>query len=133
MLQAMTPFPYTIDADANLDDASSMMMEHDIRHLPVVKDGELYGILSQREVELAISVVDGRKVTVAAVATSPAQIVESNTLLSSVAREMAVEHTDAVLCVRDDKLVGILTTVDVCRVLAEVLEDRAIHPGSDAA
>ncbi len=37
---------YTVGLDAQLDDLMRIMTEHRIRHLPVVVDGSLRGILS---------------------------------------------------------------------------------------
>ena len=35
MKSVMTPFPYTVDLDASIDEAGAMMEEHGIHHLPV--------------------------------------------------------------------------------------------------
>ncbi len=43
---AMTPEPYVCDVDDSLEDAMNMMVEHNIRHLPVVYKGALKGMLS---------------------------------------------------------------------------------------
>ncbi|AFI84158.1 CBS domain-containing protein [Methylophaga nitratireducenticrescens] len=43
---AMTPNPYTCDPDNTLEEVMNMMVEHNIRHLPVVYKGRLEGMLS---------------------------------------------------------------------------------------
>mgnify|MGYP000477589732 CR=1 FL=1 len=43
---AMTPNPYTCDPDNTLEEVMNMMVEHNIRHLPVVYKGHLEGMLS---------------------------------------------------------------------------------------
>jgi len=48
--EAMTAEVFTTTADASLYDASRLMAQHWIRHLPVVGDGEVVGMLSQRDV-----------------------------------------------------------------------------------
>jgi acetoin utilization protein AcuB len=50
--------------------------------------------------------------------------VEDDTPLDVVAREMAERQIGSALVVRHGKLVGILTSTDVCRLLAELLESR---------
>jgi len=46
----MTPEPLTIRPDASIYDAMTLMMERDIRHLPVVDSrGELVGMISDRD------------------------------------------------------------------------------------
>ena len=48
-----TTAPVTISPDTKLSEARTMMAEHRIRRLPVVKAGELIGILSLGDVALA--------------------------------------------------------------------------------
>ncbi|MCB2427396.1 CBS domain-containing protein [Methylophaga pinxianii] len=43
---AMTPNPYTCDPDNTLEEVMNIMVEHNIRHLPVVYKGHLEGMLS---------------------------------------------------------------------------------------
>jgi len=49
----MTPDPITIAPDASISDAWDLMSEHDIRHVPVVQDGALVGMLSSRDLPLS--------------------------------------------------------------------------------
>jgi CBS domain-containing protein len=44
---AMTPFPWVIDVGASLVRAREMMIEHHFRHLPVVENGRIYGVVSR--------------------------------------------------------------------------------------
>jgi CBS domain-containing protein len=44
--QVMTPNPLTIRPDMHLDEAMALMTERRHRHLPVIQDGELVGMLS---------------------------------------------------------------------------------------
>ena len=48
--RAMTGRPLTIAADDDILAASQMMAERKLRHLPVVEDGNLVGIVSMRDV-----------------------------------------------------------------------------------
>lgn len=43
---AMTPNPYTCEPDNTLEEVMNIMVEHNIRHLPVVYKGRLEGMLS---------------------------------------------------------------------------------------
>ncbi|MCX4187555.1 CBS domain-containing protein [Methylophaga sp. OBS4] len=43
---AMTPDPYTCDPDDTLEEVMNIMVEHNVRHLPVVYKGKLEGMLS---------------------------------------------------------------------------------------
>jgi CBS domain-containing protein len=48
--EIMTPAPLiTIDLDASTSDAADLMLKHNIRRLPVVKDGALVGIITSKD------------------------------------------------------------------------------------
>jgi CBS domain-containing protein len=46
----MTPAPEVLRPDNELADAAYLMLELGIRHLPVVRSGQLVGVLSMRDV-----------------------------------------------------------------------------------
>jgi CBS domain-containing protein len=46
----MTPAPEVLGPDSELADAAHLMLELGIRHLPVVRSGQLVGVLSMRDV-----------------------------------------------------------------------------------
>ena len=43
----------TVGEDVSLEKASKLMKEHSIKHLPVVKNGRLTGIVSDRDLKEA--------------------------------------------------------------------------------
>jgi CBS domain-containing protein len=47
---AMTPNPLTISAEDGILEAAQLMGERKLRHLPVVQDGNLVGMVSMRDV-----------------------------------------------------------------------------------
>ena len=51
----MTPDPLTISPDADIRDAAAIMVEYNIRRLPVVEDEELVGILSVSDLVGAVA------------------------------------------------------------------------------
>ena len=56
-------------------------------------------------------------------------LVEIDAPLARVASEMADRHIGSAIVVRRGKLAGILSVTDVCRVLAELLDE--IYPTGD--
>jgi CBS domain-containing protein len=48
--EVMTEEMYTVTTDTSADHCMALMMEHGIRHLPVVENGKLLGIISMRDV-----------------------------------------------------------------------------------
>lgn len=133
----MTPFPYSIDAEAPLRQARQMMLEHDVRHLPVTRRGKLIGVLSDRDLKRALDPSLGlpprNELFVENVAVHDAYVVETTTPLATVLMHMADEHIGSTLVVKDQKLVGIFTATDACRAFGEhLLADAAQPPPSVA-
>jgi CBS domain-containing protein len=124
----MTPFPYSVDAREDLRTAHAMMGEHGIRHLPVMREGKLAGIVSERELEVALEVIGERdpeiQLPVWAICRREPYTVEIDAPLAEVADAMANEHIGSVLVTRKGKLAGIITTVDICRAFAEMVRKR---------
>ncbi|MCB0343801.1 MAG: CBS domain-containing protein [Bdellovibrionales bacterium] len=122
---SMHPFPYTIGAHETLPRATAVMREHSIRHLPVTEAGEIVGILSQRDIRLAQSLTnlikEDAELTVGEVCTRDPYVVDINMPLNIVLSEMSAMHIGSVLVTRNDKLVGIFTTTDACRIFGEHL------------
>lgn len=123
---AMQPFPFTVEAKAELPEATRLMNEHDIRHLPVTEGGRMVGILSDRDIRLAESlsrhVGEHQALTVGEVCTRNPYVVDINTPLSSVLAEMTARHISSALVTKNEKLVGIFTSTDVCRIFADHLK-----------
>jgi len=132
---AMTPFPYTIDADASLAVAREMMVEHDIHHLPVTDAGALVGVISAHEVSLGTAIVSARDakqvLRVREACVLHAYVVEDTSPLDEVVGKMAELRIGSALVTRRGNLVGVFTVTDACRLLAQWLRDRFPGPGSD--
>ncbi len=47
--ELMTRDPITVESDAMIREARMLMWENDLRHIPVVDDGALIGMLSDRD------------------------------------------------------------------------------------
>lgn len=61
LMTHMTPNPVTIDPEASLDEALGMLEGYGFRHLPVVVCNEVVGILSDRDLRLATSMLPSRR------------------------------------------------------------------------
>ena len=122
----MTPNPIAIEKKTKLEDAQRLMREHGIRHLPVVEEGRLVGILSDRDINLSRSLraVDHEVTEVGDAMTRNPVTYASTTPLRDVARLMAQFRCGSTLIVDSGRLVGIFTTVDALRALAELVEDK---------
>jgi CBS domain-containing protein len=129
----MTPFPYSIAPSASLEDAVAMMAAHDIRHLPVCESHTVIGMLSERDTRVAHAVRKGdASLTVGEICNDP-YLVDLERRLDEVAAEMAERRIGFAIVVRGDKLAGVLTTTDVCRLLATALREAYGDEDDDVA
>lgn len=122
----MTTQPEVIEESATLMMAERMMKEKGIRHLPVVKEGALVGVISERDIKTALSIIGATasSLKVAHVEHQHPYTVSPDTLLHEVVAEMAEKHYGCTLIVQHEKVVGIFTTIDACKALADILEKR---------
>jgi acetoin utilization protein AcuB len=119
----MTACPHTVGAEQTVAFAHTVLYEHRVRQLPVVAEGHLAGLLSDRDLTLLASLrdIDPHAIKVEEVMSLSLYKVGPDAPLDQVAREMAAKKYGAAVVVEDDAIVGILTTVDVCTALATVL------------
>ena len=122
----MTTTPHTIGSDQSIAKAAAIMTEHGIRHLPVLRGGQLLGVLSDRDVKLIETFrdVDATKTTVDEAMTDQPYTVAPETPLDEVVRTMAEKKYGSAVVVQNHKVVGIFTTVDACQALSELLQTR---------
>ena len=124
MEAVMHPFPHTINLRASLAVALEMLKEHNVRHLPVKEGNTLMGILTDRDINFALRVdhKEANELTVRDAYTSDPFVVQPNEAVSTVAARMAHDHLGCALVAEHGNLLGIFTTVDACRTLAELLK-----------
>jgi len=120
----MTPFPHSVGIDDSIETARAAMRAHAIRHLAVTEEGQLVGVISAREIELATGAQRVRDLQLAL-----ANVVELTEPLDRVLFAMAKSHLGSALVVKRGKLVGIFTSSDACRIFGECL--RNLFPDDD--
>jgi len=129
----MTAFPYFVEVDDSLVRARNLMVEHEIRHLPVQHQGKLVGVLTDRDLKRALDPALGlppkQELFVREVFIREAYVVDGGEPLDTVLDYMASNHIGSVLVTKGTKLAGILTATDACRLLCEHL--RAFGPQGD--
>lgn len=122
--QVMTAFPHSIGHDQSLQVAKQLMHEYGVRHLPVKEGGRLVGILTDRDIHYALTDESKDENTIMAgdAYTPDPFTVQLDAPLHEVVDRMAKETIGCAIVLDDNKLAGIFTTVDACRVLAETLK-----------
>lgn len=112
---AMTQTPHTISPDLNAADAAGLMRSEDIGALPVVDDGKLVGLITDRDLVLRVLAdrKDPMECRVGDILTRSPVTVTPDMKLSE-ARELMEEHKVRRLPVmKGEELVGILSIGDV--------------------
>jgi acetoin utilization protein AcuB len=124
--QYMTPSPHTIGRDQTLARAATMLREHHIRHLPVLSGGHLVGMLTERDVALVETLrgVEPSREMVESAMSQDCYAVGPDEPLAGVALHMANHNYGSAVVTDHDKVVGVLTTVDVCRAFADVASSK---------
>ena len=119
----MTRSPHSIGLDQPLSQAHKLMREHHIRHLPVLSGGRLVGILSDRDLAFveALRDVDPSRVTVEDAMTAMPYSITQSTPLAKVAREMAEHRYGSAVIMEESHVIGVFTTTDALRALADAL------------
>ena len=132
---AMTPFPYHVRTDDPISAVERLMEEHGIRHVPVQDGGRVVGIITERDlhhlVNPALPQRDRDRIRARDVLVPDPYVVEMSAPLDLVVAEMSRRQIGSAIVVRQQRLAGILSVTDVCRVLAEILRQR--FPGGDDA
>lgn len=126
----MTPFPFSIDAAELVTKAEEMMKQHNIRHLPVMDNDQLFGIITDRDIKLILDPELGYRadsqLTVKDVCIRHPYVVDLNESLDVVAEEMSKRKIGSVVVLKSDKVCGVFTATDACQFLSDFL--RAVYP-----
>ena len=134
----MTSFPYFVEVDDPAGKLEKLMDDHSIRHLPVQEKGKVVGIVSERDLhhrmQRGLPAAEKNKLRARDLMVADPYVVGFNAPLNEVVAQMAIRHIGSAVVVRRGKLAGILSAIDVCRILAEYLDYMfAPAPGHDAA
>ena len=130
----MTPSPHTITTRHTLAEAHQAMRERGVRHLPVLDDGRLVGVVSQRDLYLLETLrgVDIARELVEEAMSDEPFVVSPDAALEEVAEVMAARKHGSALVVESATVVGIFTSTDALRALVALLRS-SIGPGSGGA
>jgi CBS domain-containing protein len=127
----MTRTVIVVPPELALDAAWGLMQTHRIRHLPVVRSGEVLGMLSDRDVLLHSSAHSGSVVVPimpvgAAMAPAPYTIT-SDTPVGTIVRLFTERKIDAAPVLSDSgRLIGLVTSTDLLLLLLEQNEAQPL-------
>jgi acetoin utilization protein AcuB len=122
--QYMTDAPHTIAPTRSLAAARRDMQDHRIRHLPVLDGGHVVGLLSERDL-LLVETLPGVNPTDVRVEEAMAQevfTVQPDAPVGEVIEQMIARKLGSAVVCRNERVVGVFTTIDALRALHELLE-----------
>ena len=134
--ERMSRNPYTISADAPMEEALKQMREKGFRHLPVVgKSGKLVGIVSETDLLYAsptsaasLSIYEMQyllsRLTVGQVMTKDVITVTEDTPVEDAASIMTDHKIGGLPVLRDGEIIGIITETDLFKLFLELLGAR---------
>ena len=129
----MSTDPITISPKASMHDATKLMHEHEIRHLPVVKGDKLVGIVTLSDIRKAspspattLSVGEVRylvdQIMVGDIMTKDPQTVSPDTTVEDAALKGYKHGFGSLPVVENGRLVGIITQADLLQVMMNIFE-----------
>ena len=117
--------PVTVTPETTVPEARTRMRSRGVRHLPVVREGRVVGMLSDRDVQITdahleevsargdVEAAVGAERTVAEVMSAPVHVIREDATVEDAARLMLSRRISSVPVVTaDGNLAGLLTTTD---------------------
>jgi len=130
--EIMTPDPVTLHSDAKLSEAWDLMETRHILHIPIVDDGVLVGLLSERQMRDAMPSIilmsdpEGRQKSLRLTRVSqvwhpgPRTVAPTTTVLDAI-KTMRRDRLGSLPVLNEGRLVGILTAGDLISFLERLL------------
>lgn len=110
---------WSVNRDTNVFDALNLMADKDIGAVIVLSDGEICGVLSERDYARKV-VLEGKasvSTPVSDIMTSPVLIVDPNQTIDECMAIMTDKHLRHLPVVEHDRLVGIVSIGDVVKAV----------------
>lgn len=135
----MTANPFTIDSGATVPDAMEIMKEHGVTKLPVLRDGELCGVVSKLDINRAMpsdatSLSFGEaayllsKLKIYKIMQKNPPTISPDAMLEEAAIKMRDTKVEILPVMEGNKLVGVITESDVLDAFIDI--NGAREPGS---
>jgi CBS domain-containing protein len=117
----MTRHPIVVRASDRAGTAADLLRNCRIRHLPVVDEGGVVGVVSVRDLLTAV----GGAMRVRELMSAPVETTTSHVAAEAAAERLLRRHVSCLPVVEAGRLIAILTATDLLRFAAVALEDEA--------
>lgn len=120
--QYTTPAPVTLSPDKTVADIQKVFLENGFRHIPVVENNRVVGIISHRDYTREVLRNNSFDLKVSQIMTQSPYMVHYNESMETVCFYMSDEKIGSAIVVDDDQqLVGIFTTTDALNALVDII------------
>jgi CBS domain-containing protein len=113
----MTTNPASVGPDATLGEVATLMRQEDCGSIPVVEDGRLVGIVTDRDIVVRAIAAgkDPKRTPVSEVMSADPITIDPNGDVTEAERQMRERQVRRLPVVEDGKLVGIIVTAQIAR------------------
>jgi len=125
----MTPGAYVIASHESVEQAKKLMRDLAVRHLVVLEEDQLVGVLSDRDLRGRPTHDDS---PVQELLSGEPWAVAPDMRLNVVARNMAKHRFGSAVVMDRGDIVGVFTTTDALIALADALEGKAQRRGTES-
>jgi CBS domain-containing protein len=127
--EAMTSNPTAITPDTTVQEAARLMKTEDVGALPIVEDGRLTGVITDRDLAVrGIAEGRGAETTVRELASKDIVTIDPQQGLEEAARLMAEHQVRRLPVVEEDgRLVGMLAQADVAQAGHDTLTGDVVE------
>lgn len=130
MRGVMVRYPYVAGPEMSLAQSEIYMKECDIRHLPVIQNNQIVGLVSERDLLRYREDDRYQTLTLGEIITHPPFVVSENEALKNVLGVMIKNKYGSALIINHEaQLVGIFTTIDALLILQNLISGDPIRYG----
>jgi len=119
--QIMTKNPIHITPDKRVGQALKLIQKHNIRHLPVMKEGQMVGWITSRDLREVLLASMLEKITVADVMVKDPVKVSPDTSVEEAARLIHENKIGGMPVMEGERLVGVITMLDLISAFLTML------------
>lgn len=105
---------YTCTCDSTISEVSKIIVEKNINHIPVLKNGEMIGIVTSWDIAKAVA---ANKEHLEDFMTRNVITVDANDSIENAAKKLEENNISALPVLIEKKIVGIVTTEDISKLL----------------
>lgn len=111
----------TIPKDSSIKEAMMTMKKHGIRHLPVIENNRLVGMVTESDIRAVHLASMIEEISIADIMLTNPLTISPETPLEDAARLLIENRISGFPVIENDRLLGMITTTDICRAFIEIM------------